>query len=232
MTQTHLNIENIPAILWGEPSDRVYLFVHGKMSSKESAESFACVAAEKGWQVLSFDLPEHGDRRGEPDRCDVWNGPRDLKTVARYAQAHWQRLALYGCSLGAYFSLLSCSELPLERCLFQSPVVDMGHLIQSMFQWFSVTEAQLREQGEIATPVDPLRWDYYQFVQEHPIERWPIPTAILYGSEDNLQSLAVMEAFAKKFRCQLTVSPGSGHPFDGPGDDQIVEAWLREQIQE
>ncbi len=26
-----INIGNIPAILWGESSDKIYIFVHGKM---------------------------------------------------------------------------------------------------------------------------------------------------------------------------------------------------------
>ncbi len=34
----------IPAIVWGEPSDKVYLFVHGKNSRKEEAEGFANIA--------------------------------------------------------------------------------------------------------------------------------------------------------------------------------------------
>ena len=52
---------DIPAILWGEDSNRVYVHVHGKMSRKEYAENFAAIAETKGYQTLSFDLPEHGE---------------------------------------------------------------------------------------------------------------------------------------------------------------------------
>lgn len=46
MTVNKIKINDIPAIVWGEKSDKVYLFVHGKMSSKESAEVFAEIAEE------------------------------------------------------------------------------------------------------------------------------------------------------------------------------------------
>ena len=61
---------DIPAILWGEDSNRVYVHVHGKMSRKEYAESFVAIAETKGCQTLSFDLPEHGERT-DSKRCDV-----------------------------------------------------------------------------------------------------------------------------------------------------------------
>ena len=77
---------DIPAILWGEDSNRVYVHVHGKMSRKEYAESFAAIAETKGYQTLSFDLPEHGERT-DSKRCDVWNGVADLKTISDYAFA-------------------------------------------------------------------------------------------------------------------------------------------------
>ena len=97
---------------------------------------------ERGWQVLSFDLPDHGDRKGEntagkaKNRCTVFDGMRDLAIVLAYAKAKWRRLALFGCSIGAYFSLMAFQEETFEKCLFQSPVVDMPHLIGKMFVWF------------------------------------------------------------------------------------------------
>ena len=51
MTKTRVEIGGIPALIWGEPSDRVYLCVHGKMSSKLAAEGLAEIAAERGYQM-------------------------------------------------------------------------------------------------------------------------------------------------------------------------------------
>ena len=230
MQQQKLRIGGIPAVLWGVESNKLYIHVHGKMSQKEYAESFARIAESKGYQTLSFDLPEHGERKNEPDRCDIWNGMRDLKKIADWAFAHYKNVSLYGCSLGAYFSLQTYSGLPFQKCLFQSPVLDMEYLVRQMMLWFDITEERLEKEKEIDNPVDPLRWDYFQFVRSHPVENWPIPTAILYGGKDDLQSREVMDAFCAAHGCTLTVSEQSGHAFMDAGDDRIIESWLMENI--
>lgn len=230
MKKSEIKIGGIPAILWGESSDRLYIHVHGKMSRKEYAEDFACIANAKGIQTLSFDLPEHGERKNSKERLDVWNGIRDLKTISDYAFQGWKELSLFACSIGAYFSLNTYSGMKFEKCLFQSPVVDMEYLVNQMMLWFDVTPERLEEEKEIPNAVDPLRWDYYQYILSHPVKEWNIPTAILYGAKDELQSREVMEAFARRFSCELTVSENSEHPFMTSGDKIIVDRWLAENI--
>ena len=62
MQTEYFTIDQIPAVLYGEPAERVYLFLHGQMGRKEEAEAFAQAACPKGYQVLSIDLPGHGER--------------------------------------------------------------------------------------------------------------------------------------------------------------------------
>lgn len=226
-----LSIAGIPALVWGRMSDKVYIHVHGKMSCKEHAEVFALVAQEKGYQTLSFDLPEHGERAGDHVyRCDVWNGPRNLKRIANYAFNCWKAVSLYGSSLGAFFSLHAYKNLPIERCLFQSPIVDMEHLVMKIMEQFGMTADELREKGEIPNPIDTLRWDYYQYVNENPITAWGIPTAILYGGNDWFQSEDVIRSFASAHWCDLTIVPGREHAFMDEGDGEIVRAWYQKKI--
>lgn len=78
MKTTKFYIGKIPVIIWGAKSDKVYIYVHGKMSDKESTETFARIAENKGYQTISFDLPEHGGRKDENYRCDIWNGISDF----------------------------------------------------------------------------------------------------------------------------------------------------------
>lgn len=230
MEVKNIKISNIPAIIWGKKSDKIYIHVHGKMSCKEYAEDFAKIAERKGYQTLSFDLPEHGERKESNDRCDIWSGMRDLTVIGDYAFSKWNNVSLFACSLGAYFSLNTYADRNFENCLFQSPVIDMGYLIKQMFGWFNVTEERLRIEKEISTPVDLLRWDYYLYVKKHPIEKWSIPTSILYGGKDNMQSVDVIQDFVKAHDCKLTISQGSDHPFMQDEDVKIVCAWLEENI--
>lgn len=230
MQARRISIDGIPALIWGEESDKVYVHVHGKMSRKEFAEDFAVIAGEKGCQTLSFDLPEHGERSDCHEYpCDIWNGPKDLKRIGAYAFAHWKEVSLYAGSLGAFFSLYAYRELPFRKCLFQSPIVDMEYLVCRMMEQFGVTQAELQEKGVIPNPIDPLRWDYYQFVKENSITAWPVPTAILYGEKDWFQSEEVIRRFAEAYSCDLTIAPGREHAFMAEGDSQLVQAWYREK---
>ncbi len=226
MLKEKIYIGNIPAIIWGEESGKVYIFVHGKMSSKESAEAFAEIAASNGYQTISFDLPEHGERMDTAYKCNMINGIADLTQVGDYVFDHWKGVSLFGCSLGAFFSLHAYRNRHFNNCLFQSPIVNMEHLIRQMFLWFHITEEELMAKNEIPTPIDTMSWPYYLYVKEHPIDQWDAPTHILYGARDNLQSREVIDAFVNKFNCHLTVAENSEHPFMGEGDKEITEAWI------
>lgn len=230
ITKEKIAVGKIPAIIWGKPADKAYIHVHGKGSRKEYAESFAEIAEAKGCQTISFDLPCHGERRDESYPCDIWNGMRDLGEIYDFAKEKWQSMSLFGCSIGAFFALNAYGGLPFEKALFQSPIVDMNLLIHNMFAWFRVTEEELREKGEIPTPVETLSWKYYTYVKEHPIEKWSIPTAVLYGGLDNLQPIEAINAFCEKFGAALTVSKQSEHPFMAASDAPIVASWLEANI--
>ena len=86
------------------------------------------------------------------------------------------------------------------------------------------------KEKEIETPVDTLRWDYYNYILSHPITEWRIPTCVLYAGKDNLQPRDSIEACCKKFGCALTVSEESEHPFMAEGDEKILEKWYEENI--
>ncbi|MCL1914755.1 MAG: alpha/beta hydrolase [Eubacteriaceae bacterium] len=227
MKKEILKIENIPVLIWGEKSYNLYIFVHGKMSNKDEALGFAKIAEQKGFQVLSFDLPEHGERKDEKYPCMVWNAVHDLGIISDYAQRHWKCVNLFGCSLGAYFSLLAYKDLPLIKCLFLSPILDMERLIQNMMKWSNISEQDLRENQTMPTPMGvTLYWDYYCYVKENPIDKWDVPTAILYGSEDDMTEREVVEWFTKRFDCDLAVLENSGHWFHTERQIASLEKWL------
>ena len=230
MTAQRITVAGIPALIWGEESEKVYLCVHGKMSDKESAAGIAALAAEKGYQTISFDLPQHGERKEEERRCDIWNGMEDLTQIGEYVFERWREVSLYACSLGAYFSLHAYADRPFRRCLFQSPILDMEYLIRQMFQWFDITEEKLAQEKEIDTPIDLMSWDYFQYVVAHPITRWNSPTCILYGEKDDLQSLSVIRSFADQFDCHVTLAENSQHPFMEEADFPIVDRWLKDYL--
>jgi len=97
MIKINLVIEGIPAILWGKPSNKLFIAVHGNMSSKddEVIVIFAEEAIGKGYQVLSFDLPEHGDRKREDSICTVQTCVSDLTAIAGHAQTISSNISVF-----------------------------------------------------------------------------------------------------------------------------------------
>lgn len=233
MIKQNLLIDNIPSILWGEKSSKLFVAVHGNMSNK-SDTPISILAEESiplGYQVLSFDLPQHGDRKNEPTLCKVQNCVNDLNKIMNHALTITSDISLFACSMGAYFSLLSYKDNPIQQSLFLSPVVSMSRIISNMMTWFNVSEEQLERNQEVSTPIgQTLYWDYYCYVKEHPIACWNIPTAILYGKEDNLCEFDVVSSFSKDFSCDLEVMENGEHYFHTPEQLKFFRQWLKEHL--
>ena len=223
MHTTTFSIQSAPAVLYGEPSDRVVLFVHGQCGFKEDAAPFAELAAPKGWQVLSVDLPEHGGRTdGVP--LLPWAVVPELSAAMAYAQAHWQHIAVRATSIGAWFSLLAFAGTPVECCLLVSPLTDMAGMISSMMQAANVTEAQLEAVQEIAVPGGPaLSWRYLCYARSHTAAAISDQTHVLWASGDAMIPKSAVDAFVQKASAVLTVYPGGEHWFHT--DEQV--AFLR-----
>ncbi len=230
MKQERLQINSIPSMLWGEKSNKVYIAVHGNMSSKED-EVIRLLAEHytpKGYQVLSFDLPEHGERKADTSYlCKVQNCVEDLKQIIEYAKTNYDEINLWACSMGAYFSLLAYKDETINNCLFLSPVVNMKVLIDNMMKWANVSEEELNEKQEIKTSFgQTLYWDYYEYVKENPITSWNVKTSILYGSNDDLQSEQLIKSFANSFGCELTIMENGEHYFHTESQLKYYKDWL------
>ena len=234
MKTERIKINDIPSIIWGEKSNKVYIAVHGNMSNKEDRviKILAEKVVSKGYQLLSFDLPEHGERKDNTTYlCNVQNCVKDLKQVIEYAKKHYNEIYLWACSMGAYFSLISYKDEEIKQCLFLSPVVNMRVIIDNMMLWSNVTEEKLKEKQEIKTDFgQTLYWDYYKFVKENPIINWDKMTYVLYGNKDNLQEEKIIKDFCTKFNCELSVLETGEHFFHTEEQLEYYRNWLDEVI--
>ena len=217
METKRIKINNIPSIIWGEKSSKVFIAVHGNMSNKEDKviEILANKVTNKGYQLISFDLPEHGERKIDNNYlCKVQNCVNDLKQIIEYAKTNYNEINIWACSIGAYFSLLAYKDEDLKQCLFLSPVVNMKIIIENMMLWSNTTEKELNEKQKIKTDFgQTLYWDYYLYVKENPITNWNKKTYILYGNKDNMQNENIIEDFSNEFNCDLTILKNGEHYF-------------------
>ncbi len=231
METKNYSFNGIPVILWGEPSVNIYLYVHGMGGRKEEAEMFAGLAAARGWQVLSVDLPEHGVRKQETCTFNPWHAVPELQQVMEYAAAGRERVALFANSIGAWFSMLAFASVPLDHCLFVSPILDMEKLIANMMRFAGVTEERLER--EMIIPIEfgqPLSWDYLTYVRANPVNAWDKPTRILYGGRDNLTDRHTVEGFVSRFGCELEVMENGEHWFHTPEQLEVLNMWMKGSI--
>ena len=231
MKEERFTIQNIPSILYGDSSENLFLYIHGKMGRKEEAAHLAELVCPKGYQVLGIDLPGHGERTGEMERFVPWEVVPELQTVYGFDRQRWKKIHLYANSIGAYFSLLAFREVELEKSLFVSPVLDMEKLIRDMMGWAGVTQEQLKEAGEIHTAFgETLSWKYLTYAIENQITRWDSPTAILYAGQDHLTARETVDNFAQRFGCTVMVMENGEHWFHTEEQLAVLDAWLRKEV--
>ncbi len=230
MQKDIFKIEGIPAILWGDHSDKIYLYVHGKCGCKEEAEGFANIACDKGWQVLSIDLPEHGERKQEQNGFYPWIVVPQLQSIMAYIKQRWQTVRLMASSIGAWFSMQAYEAETFEKCLFVSPILDMKHLIENMMRWAAVSEAELKEKQEIKTSFgETLSCRYLTYAKDHPIKHWNSPIAILYADKDHLTERSIVDDFCRTYNVQLQVMKDGEHWFHTPEQVEVLNCWIKEQ---
>ncbi|MBR0255532.1 MAG: hypothetical protein IJQ69_06420 [Bacteroidales bacterium] len=195
MKVNELNIGSTPALLLGEKSEKIFLFVHGLHGRKEEALAFAEVAVPKGYQILSIDLPVER----EP-----WEVLPGLNKVRDFLYGNWKNVSVRANSIGAWFALLAFQNMKVEQALFVSPILDMKKFIELMPQ---------RED------------DYYEWVVNHPITRWDASTYILRPAVDPVVSEEVGRDFINQHQCQVTLMPDGEHWFHTPEQLAFLKEW-------
>ena len=94
-----------------------------------------------------------------------WETGKEIYRAVIKLKAEYDCIILIVNSIGAYFSMNA-----------------------DMMTWANVTEDDLKRQDFIPTDFgEDLSWEYLCYVRDYPIQ-WECPTAILYGSHDNLTS--------------------------------------------
>ena len=195
-------------------AEKAVLYVHGKGGNASEADYYKKIFSR--CDVTGFDY-----RLSMP-----WESIDEFKAEAKRLLTEYDSVILVANSIGAYFSMLSLADMPIERAYFISPIANMEKLICDMMQWSGVTEEELQARGLIPTEFgEDLSWDYLTWVRRHPIS-WHIPTEILYGSDDNLQSLATIRAFADVSGAGLTVMEHGEHWFHTEEQLRFLSEWL------
>lgn len=190
------------------------IYLHGKGGSALEAEHYRPLFP--GYDIVGFDYQAQTPWEAKKEFCDFL----DL-----FAETH-KEVYLLASSLGAYFALQSFPGKSIKKAYFVSPIVNMELLIEDLIKHANVTEQTLREKEIIATDSgETLSWKYLSWVRAHPVI-WDIPTEILFGENDHLQTLDAVTDFAAESGAAVTVMEGGEHWFHTKEQMQFLDHWI------
>ena len=191
------------------------IYIHGKGGSAAESEHYTSLFPD--YDVIGLDYKTF----------TPWETGKEIHAAVEKQKTEYDSVILIANSIGAFFSMNAEIDSLIEKAYFISPIVDMEKLITDMMAWANVTEDELKQQGVIRTELgENLSWDYLCYVRDHPI-RWNCPTAILYGSRDNMTSYDTIKSFAEKHHADLTVMENGEHWFHTEEQMKFLDNWIK-----
>lgn len=221
-------LDGIPALRWGNPGKRAIIGVHGQLSNKFDPVMAQCgeVIASRGDQLITFDLPAHGDRQDDKAFNAMMANP-EIKAFAQLARSQSTEVGLLASSIGAYFSLCDTPAGTFECAWLVSPLIDLEYYIRDVMAEYSVTDEQLEAETVINTPRAVLEWPYLRFVEEHPA-KLDIPSWTIRGDQDEMVPLDSLSRFVNAPGVELVQIEGGQHFLGQPPHLDMVITWFEE----
>ncbi|HDR1123623.1 alpha/beta hydrolase [Pasteurella multocida] len=197
----------------------VVIYVHGKGGNAEEANHYKQFF-DDNFEIIGFDYKS----------LNPWDAKIEFINYFNSIISKYNKIYLIANSIGAYFSLISLSDMPIDKAMLISPIVDMERIILDMMTYENITEDELMLKKEIKTSFGEfLSWQYLSYVRKNTIH-WDIPTNILFADNDNMTSVDTMTNFANKINANLTIMRDGEHWFHT--DDQMIflDNWFKENI--
>ncbi len=190
------------------------IYIHGKNGSAEEARHY--IPLFPNAETVGFDYKS----------ALPWEAEKEFAEYFDSVSEGYDKVCLIANSIGAYFSLVSLGGKKIDRAFFISPVVDMETLIRGLMAMAGVDECELEKEKTIPTSFgETLSWEYLSWVRNHPIS-WNIPTEILYGSTDSLQTYETVSDFAALCGGSVTVMENGEHWFHTPEQMNFLDEWI------
>lgn len=195
------------------------IYVHGKGGNAEEANYYKQFF-DDNFEIIGFDYKS----------LNPWDAKIEFINYFNNIISKYNKIYLIANSIGAYFSLISLADMPIEKAMLISPIIDMESIILNMMKCENITEDRLMSEKEIETSFgESLSWEYLSYVRKNTIH-WDIPTNILFADNDNMTSVDTMTNFANKINADLTTMKGGEHWFHTDEQMNFLANWFKEII--
>lgn len=192
----------------------IIVYIHGKGGNAAESENYRKYFPDS--DIYGFDYKSNYP----------WDAKKEFIQKINELKQKYDDIIIVANSIGAYFSLISGIDKFISKAYLISPVVNMERLILDMIKWAGTTKDELRKKKVIPVDFgDDLSWEYLQYVRSNPVQ-WNVPTEVLYGSMDNLQSIETINKFVERTGAGLTVMEGGEHWFHTEEQLEFLDKWM------
>jgi pimeloyl-ACP methyl ester carboxylesterase len=142
----HLNNKKVNGFRWNHPQTRKALILHGFGSAAHKFEDYATMLAEKGFEVLAFDAPAHGESEGT--RTNAIEYCEMIKQVMlQFGPIH----NFLGHSFGGISLSLALEEIPHDedtKVVFIAPATETTSAVDGAFNMLKLKNEVIRNEFE------------------------------------------------------------------------------------
>ena len=195
------------------------IYVHDKGGNAEEANHYKQFF-DDNFEIIGFDYKS----------LNPWDVKIEFINYFNTIISKYNKIYLIANSIGAYFSLISLTDMPIEKAMLISPIIDMESIILNMMKCENITEDKLMSEKEIETSFgESLSWEYLSYIRKNTIH-WDIPTNILFADNDNMTSVDTMTNFANKINANLTTMKDGEHWFHTDEQMKFLDNLFKEMI--
>lgn len=192
------------------------IYIHGKGGTAKEAEHYKILFPEYDVSGLDYEAKT------------PWEAQEEFRRFFDLFRTEHDDISIVANSIGAFFAMNALSDRKIEKAYFISPIVDMEKLIIEMMNQEHISEKELFEKGIIETEYgETLSWEYLLWIRKNPVT-WTIPTCILYGEKDNLQSIDTIKSFADRIGAGITIMENGEHWFHTEKQMKFLDNWLHD----
>lgn len=192
------------------------IYIHGKGGTAKEAEHYKILFPEYDVSGLDYEAKT------------PWEAQEEFRRFFDLFRTEHDDISIVANSIGAFFAMNALSNRKIEKAYFISPIVDMEKLIIEMMNQEHISEKELFEKGIIETEYgETLSWEYLLWIRQNPVT-WTIPTCILYGEKDNLQSIDTIKSFADRIGAGITIMENGEHWFHTEKQMKFLDNWLHD----
>ncbi len=143
--QFHIDNKKVTGYRWNHPQLKKFLIIHGFQSSAKKFERYVLPMINKGYEVLAFDAPAHGDSEGK--QINVLQYKKMIKEIfTKYGPIDAFMAHSFG-GLAVSLALEDISHTNHTRLVLIAPATETSTAVDLLFDYLKLKD-NLREDFE------------------------------------------------------------------------------------